>query len=328
MDIPFVDIAHFVNGQMYGKATPDFAVAMDEACGSVLDVTTKGEMPKKIVYKKDLELLASLKGRCMRVPDLGPIFSLWPKNINKHYGVLKAAANDYLRSFNMTEKKLKKQIEIDYALAGSMMWQQANYNGLRTVTFFVIWLFNYDDEVAEPMGQHSDHSELARGVLRTAVSFVEHCLGLGRQEAIDLPKDPNISRFQVIGDQIRAAYTVEQRQLFFDEMKLYFHACEREQQALKSIINHVSLACAVNPDLQYVIDEAMMALQASVNRFDAIAETLLSRPSLSRVEKRNFQDLIRVYRENCAGNWTWSLVTTRYGIQTAGQEDGSILFVL
>ena len=137
-------------------------------------------------------------------------------------------------SFNMTEKKLKKQIEIDYALAGSMMWQQANYNGLRTVTFFVIWLFNYDDEVAEPMGQHSDHSELARGVLRTAVSFVEHCLGLGRQEAIDLPKDPNISRFQVIGDQIRAAYTVEQRQLFFDEMKLYFHACEREQQVRQS----------------------------------------------------------------------------------------------
>ncbi|MCJ1401215.1 hypothetical protein MMC11_004427 [Xylographa trunciseda] len=188
-------------------------------------------MPCKIEQGKDLELLASLKGKHVRIPDLGPIFSSWPKGVNKHYQVLKEAANDFLESFHMKEKKLKKQIEIDYALSGSMWWQQADFNELRALTFFVIWLFNYDDDIDEPTGQHSDDLESARGVHREAILFIEHCLGLSSQGGIDTPKNPNISCFKVVGDQLRAEYSVEQRQVFLDEMILYLEACEQEQEA-------------------------------------------------------------------------------------------------
>ena len=131
----------------------------------------------------------------------------------------------------MKEKKLKKQIEIDYALSGSMWWQQADFNELRAVTFFVIWLFNYDDDIDEPTGQHSGDLESARGVHRTAISFIEHCLGLSKHGGINTPRNPNISCFKVIGDQLRVEYSGEQRQAFLDEMTLYLEACAQEQEA-------------------------------------------------------------------------------------------------
>ncbi|MCJ1393422.1 hypothetical protein MMC18_006296 [Xylographa bjoerkii] len=171
-------------------------------------------MPSKIEQGKDLELLASLNGKHVRIPDLGPIFSSWPNGVNKHYKALKEATKDFLESFDMKEKKLKKQIEIDYALSGSMWWQQGDFNELRAIIFFVIWLFNYDDDIDEPTGQHSDDLELAKEVHRTAILFIQHCLGLGNQGDINnTPRNPNISSFKVIGDYLRAEYSGEQRQV-------------------------------------------------------------------------------------------------------------------
>jgi len=106
------------------------------------------------------------------------------------------------------EAKLARLKAADFALFGSSWWPQAEFEELRILTFLVIWLFTWDDEIDEPTGSCADDFEATQVYRLSTIKFVEHCLGLGTTEVPPVPSNSIIESFRDIGEQFCDAYTL------------------------------------------------------------------------------------------------------------------------
>jgi hypothetical protein len=79
----------------------------------------------------------------------------------------------------------------------------------------------------------------------------------------------------------------------------------RKEMKLGCIDSIVPLTFASTINLQQAISESVAALQASKERFDVAASTLLARTDLEDVTYKQVQAFIQVQRSNCVGNLIW-----------------------
>jgi hypothetical protein len=76
--------------------------------------------------------------------------------------------------------------------------------------YFIIWLFNWDDEIDEPIGYYSEDQDGAEGYRTRTIHFVLECLGSQNRPAPLLSQAQNkiIASFREIGEPLAKAYTI------------------------------------------------------------------------------------------------------------------------
>ncbi|KAK0102186.1 hypothetical protein ONS95_001017 [Cadophora gregata] len=248
------------------------------------------------------QLLDSIRGKTVTIPNLRPIFEKYTGAINPNYQAMIPVVDSHLESLVPNEKRLAKLKTADFALFASNWWPTAEFRELRIVAFLAIWLFLWDDALDEPTGEYADNFEAAQLYRSETEQFLADCLGLSTSKelstvvtypAIDSLKGfgvyvkhmllgylleasseakrtvetsgffgsvkilgkqvkkvvfwtlgiktiknmfpprsshPIIESFRVIGDELKLAYTIEQRQNFFEDMKFYIATTETEQR--------------------------------------------------------------------------------------------------
>lgn len=105
--------------------------------------------------------------------------------------------------------KLSKYKEADFALFAAGWWPKADWDDYLLVTYMSIWLFVWDDEIDEDVGDSKLPSDFpaSQTFRHETKKFVEHCLGFGQTEALPLASSPIINSFEDIAAPLRKAYT-------------------------------------------------------------------------------------------------------------------------
>ncbi|KAH6717257.1 isoprenoid synthase domain-containing protein [Leptodontidium sp. MPI-SDFR-AT-0119] len=232
---------------------------------------------------------------------------------------------------------------------------------------------------------------------RKVKGAVRWTLGMKTEKKLFPPPSSHIiiESFRVIGDELKLAYTVEQRQNFFEDMKFYIATTETEQRykldgkiptleeywearmgtsavaaclAMIELVHHIKgpyrstnhpslktlsdesniivvitndmlslkkeiaqrqidslipLSVPVCGGVQEAIDQAHIDLLASVARFDAEAEKILSKPNTTGMSNNELRIFVEGCRKCWVGNFNWSLCTGRYGLGAIDQKNGS-----
>ncbi|CZR62301.1 uncharacterized protein PAC_12198 [Phialocephala subalpina] len=212
------------------------------------------------------QLLNSIRGQTVLMPDMRPTYENYTQ-LNPNYHAMIPVVDRLLESLVSNEKKLAKLKNADFALFGSTWPPKAGFNELRIVTFLAIWLFLWDDELDEPTGQHSNSFESTQKYRKETVRFIRSTMRLPEKSlqwqdqptgifqffslyglqnigqqiksgvawslGVKYPptaSHPIIESFRVIGEALAEAYTVEQRENFFEDMRFYISSTEMEQK--------------------------------------------------------------------------------------------------
>ncbi|KAK6585196.1 hypothetical protein PZA11_001923 [Diplocarpon coronariae] len=276
------------------------------------------------------DLLASIRGQTVVMPNMRPIFEKYTGEPNPNYRALIPVVDRKLESLEPNEKRLAKLKTADFALFAS-----------------------HSPNRSPPTASH-----------------------------------PIIEGFRVIGDELRTAYTIEQRQNLFEDLKFYIGTTETEQRfhldgklptlkeywevrmgtsavaaclamieftnkikgpyrstnhpLLKALSDEaniivimqkeivqgcldslIPLSVSVCGGVQQAIDRAQTDLLAAVDRFDAEAEKILSGPNTTGFSDRELRIFVDGCRDCWVGNFNWSLCTGRYGLDAIDQKGGS-----
>ncbi|KAF4121953.1 hypothetical protein GMORB2_1793 [Geosmithia morbida] len=127
------------------------------------------------------------------------------------------------------QAKLERLQAADFASFTALWWPDADLEKLEILSYLVIWLFTWDDEIDEPTGTYSEDFEEAQKYRERTLFFVGHCLGLSDGIKNSKPQNRIVQSFDVIGASLKASYTTSQCQRFYDEVAQFMNASEYEQ---------------------------------------------------------------------------------------------------
>ncbi|RYP85752.1 hypothetical protein DL769_000926 [Monosporascus sp. CRB-8-3] len=179
-------------------------------------------------------LLSRIKGRTAYIPNLKPIFSDWRGTSSRHCSkwveLLRKEAEIRIQSLGFSKAKRKKLQAADFGLFTALWWPDARFEELKTLTYLVIWLFTWDDEIDEPTGAFSGDFDGAQTYREHTLQFVGDCLGLVPVESDFRPLNRIVQSFDIIGSTLRASYDVEQCRRFYDAVARFMEASEIEQR--------------------------------------------------------------------------------------------------
>lgn len=108
-----------------------------------------------------------------------------------------------------TSPKLRKLQSADFALFASSWWPNATSSNLRILTYLMIWLFVWDDDLDQTGGNLSTDLEAATAYRRASIAFLERCLGFANQATAGPPEAPSaiVESFRECADVLKEAYT-------------------------------------------------------------------------------------------------------------------------
>lgn len=178
------------------------------------------------------QLLKSLQGRSLHIPDLQALLDHWPQYVNPEVGRLRQDVDDRLQSLFPEGERLRKMKAADAALFGASWWPYASFEKLRIATYLSIWLFAWDDET-----DSSEFSSLvsdldgAQAFRTETIEYTKSCL-TGDEHTLNakLPSNPIIASFQPIGDAISKSCTAAQSVAFINELLFFVEMTKVEQQ--------------------------------------------------------------------------------------------------
>jgi hypothetical protein len=177
-------------------------------------------------------LLARLKGRDVVIPDFYSIFADWmPVEVNLYYQNLVSVSDKWLERYftcpTITfdifaladwsrhsifddKRKLSAPQASDFAFFAATWWPKAQYEELKVLMYFIIWLFNWDDQIDEPTGYYSEDLYGAEIYHTRTIHFILECLGLQDRLATQLSQaqDKIIGSFREISEPLAKAYTI------------------------------------------------------------------------------------------------------------------------
>ncbi|KAF1954078.1 terpenoid synthase, partial [Byssothecium circinans] len=173
------------------------------------------------------QLLASLHGQIIRIPDLAPLFAHWPTKTNPELDTIRTHIRDWIDAY-APPSTLQALQSSDIGLFGATWWPNSPFQKLRIITYLAIWLFTWDDEIDINDGTMWDEFGAAQIYRDQTLAYVRYTLGIDTKS----PEVTNrvILNFAPIGASLKAAYTREQKQRIYEEMRFFMEMSEREQQ--------------------------------------------------------------------------------------------------
>ncbi|CAI6339886.1 unnamed protein product [Periconia digitata] len=177
------------------------------------------------------QLLAKLRGQTVRIPNLAPLFAHWPTKTNVHLNTIRTDTKSWIDEMSPAGNPTKPLQESDFGLFGATFWPAAQYYKLRTLTYFGIWLFIWDDQIDVNDGAMWNETAAAQTHREQTLAYVRYALGLDDDDAARPPiSNPLILNFERVGAALKEAYTVEQNEAVLREMEVFMHMSEREQR--------------------------------------------------------------------------------------------------
>ncbi|KAL2144271.1 hypothetical protein VTI28DRAFT_9408 [Corynascus sepedonium] len=89
----------------------------------------------------------ALTGHALHIPDFRPAFASWTQGVNPHHEKVRVAVDERLEVIIENEKVLTKVKAADIALFASGLFPTASVEDLKTVAFYCVWLFLWDDTI-------------------------------------------------------------------------------------------------------------------------------------------------------------------------------------
>ncbi|EOD53182.1 terpenoid synthase [Neofusicoccum parvum] len=182
-------------------------------------------------------LKAELSRNPYYIPNLRPLYKDWPEAVNPNYPELKEALAARIDDLYPPERAaaLKKG---DYALLSSMWWPRANAKRLKTVTFWFLWLFTWDDEIDQSTSELFINLDHANAFRRESFHYARYSLGVPDEEThkfnfdVNVPTNKLIRSLDIIGAELQEVYNKDQIMCFVEEID-YYMDCQQREQARK-----------------------------------------------------------------------------------------------
>ncbi|KAB2575861.1 (E)-2-epi-beta-caryophyllene synthase [Lasiodiplodia theobromae] len=174
-------------------------------------------------------VLQQLRRSTFVIPDLKGCFRDWPVECSPHLDQIRKDVHAWLEETLGEGRALQISKRADFGLFGATEWPYASYERCRIACLFCAWVFTWDDEIDSSLGSMGDDLESAQTYRFETIQFVKETLGLAPRSATP-PSNKIIRNFEVVGDALREAYTVEQRQRFFAEVDRFMRGTEDEQR--------------------------------------------------------------------------------------------------
>lgn len=126
--------------------------------------------------------------------------------------------------------------QADFGLFASYVYPTAQLEELKVLTYWVIWVFAWDDECDLLDGHVTMDVTKGNEFRNRTLAVIEHSLGLSTSSTTPSTEGNSIadtilaSFANLIGPAIRDAYTQKQRELYFEEICLFLHGTKMEQE--------------------------------------------------------------------------------------------------
>lgn len=192
------------------------------------------------------KLLSKLRGQTICMPDLRPFLAHWPKDCHPELERLRGDTREWLSRYESMStrfyqsltyaisvippgKALNALILADFALFAATWWPHTTYEKLKTVCFLFAWLFIRDDEVDNSDSAIVDDVSAAQIYHDQTTAYVRWTLGLDATKPTGITS-PVILCFTPIGEALKNAYDMGQRQRFFEAIEFYMTMVKHEQK--------------------------------------------------------------------------------------------------
>ncbi|KAI1812483.1 isoprenoid synthase domain-containing protein [Poronia punctata] len=185
------------------------------------------------------QLLSKLRGQTAHIPDLKSIFADWKGVRHLHISPwvehLRKTVDDRIQRLGFSHVKQKRLKNSDFALFTALWWPEASLERLQILSYLIIWLFTWDDEIDEPIGAYSEDLGGAQAYRDQTLRFVGEWMGLVSNHSFSnhhpYPLNGVVQSFDVIGSALRPCYDAGQSRRFFSEISRFMKASEAEQLA-------------------------------------------------------------------------------------------------
>ncbi|KAL9003529.1 MAG: hypothetical protein Q9188_003615 [Gyalolechia gomerana] len=143
------------------------------------------------------QLLKSLQGRSLHIPDLQAPLAHWPQYINPQLERLRQDVDETLRGLFPADKRLEKIRQADPALFGASWWPYASYEALKMATYLSIWISSLVSDL-----------EAAQKFREETIKYIQKCLTSNEAELdVEPPSSAIIEFFQRFGPAIAKSIT-------------------------------------------------------------------------------------------------------------------------
>ncbi|RDA94855.1 hypothetical protein CP533_4215 [Ophiocordyceps camponoti-saundersi (nom. inval.)] len=177
------------------------------------------------------ELLESLVGQPVHIPDLRGLFSEWPAAVNPNLEDLRAFVSSSLKSkFAQNSAQYKTLDKMDIGLLTSAMWPDASFKRARVLSILVLWLFAWDDEMDTEIGRLADDFEAAEASRRESIDKISHCFHLGNFSEQPVQTNTFHDFLTTIGNAVNDDYGIDFRMLLLSEFKFTAECISTEQR--------------------------------------------------------------------------------------------------
>ncbi|KAI0533791.1 terpenoid synthase [Xylaria digitata] len=196
------------------------------------------------------ELVASIRGTEVVIPDFQSLLSHWPAQVHEEVGRLSEDVQRRLESiFASAEDKSRIQwltaCKLD--LFGASWWPSAPFENLVITTALAVWLFAWDDETDSlefsPLLEDFEKSCKFR---KDTTRYIEAAVSLPPDQNIlnSASKDRLITNFLPVGQAIARSYDDRQLNTFLRELRFFVEMNEEEQKhqmmaALPSVEDYI-----------------------------------------------------------------------------------------
>ncbi|KAF2501934.1 terpenoid synthase, partial [Lophium mytilinum] len=170
----------------------------------------------------------SLRGQTVRIPNMASLFQSWPTKVNPAVDRMRVEIKEWLNSTMPPGKVLTALQASDFGFFGATWWPCAPFPQLRIVTYLVVWLFIWDDEIDLSDGTMWNAFSAAQLYRDQTLSYVRYTLGIDATRP--LVTNHIILMFAPIGEAVRERYSLAQRMMFYNEIRYFMEMSEREQR--------------------------------------------------------------------------------------------------
>ncbi|KAF9876446.1 hypothetical protein CkaCkLH20_05854 [Colletotrichum karsti] len=174
-------------------------------------------------------IVSALRGQTLHVPDLGGIFKNWSVKTNPHYQKVIPVVEDAFDRMVKNPALRKKYREANYARFVSLYFPHPEWNQIKTLAHYIVWLFCWDDAIDQEGSDLSHNLLRAKTHRSNTIRVLENVLGLTTQPASEIDRDHVNAELKNIGDELQKAYTLAQRKAFMSQMRRYIEDCDKEQ---------------------------------------------------------------------------------------------------
>ncbi|KAI0892300.1 terpenoid synthase [Annulohypoxylon nitens] len=199
------------------------------------------------------QLLMSLRGCHVTIPDMQSMISHWPQGVHPDIERLCEHVEKTFASISSSFKdatRFRKLKASNMPFFGASWWPYASYEALETVMLMSIWLFAWDDETdsLEFSTIVNDWDQASTFRQRT-IDYVQQCLsGSSESKLSEISTDPIITGFKPVGQAMlktcndreislfpigrlqKSNRGVGQINTFLDEMIFFIRSCGEEQE--------------------------------------------------------------------------------------------------